>query len=340
MKKFLVILLVVILLGAVAYFILNSYIENSLEPVNPNENAEIVIEIPSGSSTSAIAEILYKNDLIKNTTTFKYIAKKDGYDVLLKAGKFTLSKSMGAIDILNTLVNKAHSDNTVNLTVIEGLTIENAAKSISKQLSLDENKLIDLMKDAEKFRENHQFLIENADITNLQGYLLPETYNLYVGLSEEEVIDFLLSQFDKFYETSIKPALNDSDLDFEEIINLASIVEKEAMVREERPIIAGVFLSRLEIGMKLQSCATVNYAQGEWKDRLSEKDILIDSPYNTYVVNGLPPTPINSPGKASIEAVLHPEKTEYLYFLAKGDGSHYFSVTYDEHLKAKKKYLD
>ncbi len=131
-----------------------------------------------------------------------------------------------------------------------------------------------------------------------------------------------------------------SDLDFEDLMTLASIVEKEAVLKEERSTIAGVFLNRLDVDMLLQSCATVNYARGEWKERLTNEDIAIVSPYNTYINVGLPPTPINSPGKASIEACLYPEKTDYLYFLAKGDGSHYFSKTYDEHLAAKEKYLD
>lgn len=339
MKKFLIFFIIIILLCFVVYRYLEGFMNDSLQAVDVNDNTEIALEIPSGSTTTTIAQLLYDNGLIKNVNVFKYYAKKEGYDSKLKAGSFTLKKSMSVEELLDALVNKAHSNNTINLTIIEGLILEDTAKAISEQLSLDYNKIIGLMKDANYFRDKHEFLKDNPNIKDLQGYLLPETYNLYIGMSEEEVIDFLLTQFDNYYEDSIKPYLNNLDLSFEEIIILSSIVEKEAVVAEERPIIAGVFINRLNIGMKLQSCATVNYARGEWKDRLDGNDIQIDSPYNTYLYEGLPPTPINSPGVASIDAVIHSEDVDYMYFVAKGDGSHHFSVTYDEHMAAVQKYL-
>jgi urocanate reductase len=156
---------------------------------------------------------------------------------------------------------------------------------------------------------------------------------------EEDIIRVLLREFDKFYRDEIRPRMENTPLTFDEVINLASIVEKEALLDEERDEVAKVFLNRLEINMKLQSCATVNYANGVWKERLTYDDIEIDSPYNTYVIEGLPPTPINSPGKISIIAVLEPADVDYLYFVAKGDGSHYFSNTYDEHIDAAEEYL-
>lgn len=340
MKKFIIFLVVVAIITFGGYMFVNGYIDKSLNAVDVNDTTQVKIEIPSGSSTNAIAEILYSNNLIQDKSVFKYFAKKEGYDVKLKAGVFALSKSMNVEEILNALINKASFDNTVNLTIIEGLILEDTAKAISDQLSLDYNKLIELMKNADYFRDKYQFLTDNKEIEDLQGYLLPETYNMYKGLNEEEVIDFLLTQFEKYYESTILPAMANSELTFKEMITLASIVEKEAVRKEERSTIAGVFLNRLKVDMMLQSCATVNYARGEWKERLTNEDIAIDSPYNTYINVGLPPTPINSPGKASIDACLNPENTEYLYFLAKGDGSHYFSKTYDEHLAAKEKYLD
>ena len=340
MKKFIILIVIVLIIAFGGFIFINNYIDKSLDAVDSNDTTQFTIEIPSGSSTNAIAQILYDNNLIKDINVFKYYAKKEGYDVKLKAGSFVLSKNMDVEEILDTLINNAHSDNTVNLTIIEGMTIEDTAKAISDQLGLNYDKLVSLIKDTEHFRPDYQFLIDNEDIEDLQGYLLPETYNMYKGLNEEEVIEFLLTQFDKYYESTIMTAMANSDLNFEEIITLASIVEKEAVLKEERSTIAGVFINRLDQDMLLQSCATVNYAHGVWKERLTNEDIAIDSPYNTYLYVGLPPTPINSPGKASIEACLYPENTDYLYFLAKGDGSHYFSKTYDEHLEAKKKYLD
>ncbi len=340
MKKFFIIILVMLILFVGGYVFINGYIEKSLGAVDSTDSTQIEIEIPAGSSTNQISEILYNNNLIKDAGVFKYYVKKLGSDSKLKAGKFYLSRSMNVDELIDALINNANFDNTINFTVTEGLIMQDAAKAIAEQLSLDYDKLLALMNDANYFRADYKFLSENEDIDNLQGYLLPETYNVYKNSSEEDIIRYLLNQFEKYYESTILPAMANSKLSFKEIITLASIVEKEAVKKEERSTIAGVFIKRLDIDMLLQSCATVNYILGEWKPRLSSEDIKIDSPFNTYIYKGLPPMPINSPGKASIEACLYPEETEYLYFLAKGDGSSYFSKTYEEHLEAAERYLD
>ncbi len=342
MKKILTFLLILILLaGAGAYFAFDYY-NNSLEAVDISDDNIIQISIPMGSTASDIAEILFQNDLITNIEIFRFYAGREGYDVHLKAGEFRLRKSMNVDELLNALISDAelHSENTVNLTIIEGLILEDTVASVAEQLGLDYDMLLNLAYDASLFRDEFTFLAENSDIENLQGFLFPETYNLYADITEEEVIRFLLSQFEDYYIAEILPAIESSGLNLKELITLASIVEKEAVLKEERSTIAGVFLERLEIGMALESCATVNYILGEWKPRLSYEDISIDDPYNTYIYYGLPPSPINSPGKASITACLYPVDSEYLFFLAKGDGSHYFSETYEEHLEAAEKYLD
>lgn len=338
MKK--LIAVIFLLVGAfIFYFFANNYINSNLEAVNIEDDTKYVIEIPSGSTTNDIAEILFENDLIKNIRIFKYYAKKTESDSKLKAGSFVLSKSMDADSLLKALIKGGSSGNTVNITIIEGLTIEDAALSIEEQLGLNYDSLLENMKDVEKFKNDYEFLKENPDIDNLQGYLMPDTYNVYINATEEDIVKILLKQFDEFYISEIKPNIENSKLSFKEVINLASIVEKEALLDEERDEVAAVFLNRIAINMKLQSCATVNYAHGEWKERLSLEDIAIDSPYNTYVVDGLPPAPINSPGKISILGVLHPADVDYLYFVAKGDGSHYFSKSYDEHINAANEYL-
>lgn len=338
MKKIIVLLCVVLIIAA-AYLYLNNYIEESLKAVDLSDDSPIVVEIPSGSSTNDIAEILYENELILNIRSFKYYAEKTGSDVFLKAGTYVLSKSMNADELLNSLIKGGSSGNTFNITVIEGLTNEDMAKSLSEQTDLSYDKFVELMENPDTFKEDFEFL-KDASITNLQGYLMPETYNIYVNSSEEDIIKVLLRQFDEFYVNEIKPRMENTHLTFEEVINLASIVEKEALLDDERDEVAKVFLNRIDINMKLQSCATVNYANGEWKERLTYEDIAIDSPYNTYVVEGLPPSPINSPGKVSIISVLEPADVDYLFFVAKGDGSHYFSNTFDEHIDAAEEYLD
>lgn len=338
MKK-IIALLCVLLIIAGAYLYLNNYIEESLTAVDVNDNSPIALEIPAGSTTNDIAEILFENNLISNIRTFKYYAEKTGSDSKLKAGFYLLSKNMNADELLDSLIKGGSSGNTYNITIIEGLTNEDMALALSEQTELNYDRFIELMEGPEMFKGDYEFLYDTS-ISNLQGYLMPDTYNIYIDSNEEEIIRVLLKQFDEFYVDEIKPRMENTNLSFEELINLASIVEKEALLDEERDEVAKVFLNRLDINMRLQSCATVNYANGEWKERLTYEDIEIDSPYNTYIVEGLPPSPINSPGKLSIIAVLEPAEVDYLFFVAKGDGSHYFSNTYDEHIDAAKEYLD
>lgn len=339
MKKIIAVLVILAIVAGV-YFFVNDYIQTNLEAVDISDDTKIVVEIPSGSTTNTISEILLENNLIKNTLVFKYHAEKTGSDAKLKAGTYILAKNMNVNEMLNALIKGGSSGNTANITVIEGLILEDVAKSISDQLDLNYDKLLELMNNTEKFREDFEFLKDYPEIENLQGYLMPDTYNVYINSSEEDIIKILVSQFDEFYIEEIKPRLENSKLSFLEVVNLASIVEKEALLDEERDEVAAVFLNRLDINMKLQSCATVNYAHGEWKERLTYDDIAIDSPYNTYIIQGLPPAPINSPGKISILSVLEPANVDYLFFVAKGDGSHYFSKDYDEHIDAANEYLN
>ncbi|HNZ83041.1 MAG TPA: endolytic transglycosylase MltG [Sedimentibacter sp.] len=338
MKKIIALLCVLVIIAA-AYLYLNNYIVESLTAVDINDKTAITVEIPSGSTTNDIAEILFENNLISNIRTFKYYAERTGSDSKLKAGSYVLSRNMNADELLDSLIKGGSSGNTYNITIIEGLTNEDMAQVLSEQTGLSYDKFIELMEAPETFREDYEFL-NDTSVSNLQGYLMPDTYNIYIDSSEEDIIRVLLKQFDEFYLDEIKPRMGNTGLSFEEVINLASIVEKEALLDEERDEVAKVFLNRLDINMKLQSCATVNYANGEWKERLTYEDIEIDSPYNTYIVEGLPPAPINSPGRVSIISVLEPADVDYLFFVAKGDGSHYFSNTYDEHIDAAEEYLN
>lgn len=337
MKKLITVLVIAVVAAAV-YFFGNGYIKVSLEAVDRNDNTEITTEIPLGSTTNDVAQVLHEKKLIKNVRIFKYYAKKTGMDSHLKAGTYILSKSMSVDELLHALTKGGASGNTANITIIEGLTIEDAAKAMSDQLGLSYDRLIEIMNNPGAFE--FEFLKDNPGIESLQGYLMPDTYNVYKNSSEEDIVKVLLSQFDKFYVNEIKPRMKDSKLSFQEVINLASIVEKEALLDEERDEVAAVFLNRLDIDMKLQSCATVNYAHGVWKERLTYDDIAIDSPFNTYIIKGLPPAPINSPGRVSIISVLEPADVDFLFFVAKGDGSHYFSKDYNEHIKAANEYLD
>lgn len=181
-----------------------------------------------------------------------------------------------------------------------------------------------------------------AGANRLEGFLFPETYDVFATSMEHDIINRLLGQFDAVYKDEYYNRATELGYDLNQIITIASLIERETRVDSERAIVASVIYNRLNMGMALQIDATVQYALGEQKDRLSYKDTEIDSPYNTYKVPGLPPGPICSPGEASIKAALYPENTQYVYYVldAKMDGSHRFSKSYDEFLKNKNAYIN
>ena len=174
-----------------------------------------------------------------------------------------------------------------------------------------------------------------AQERNLEGYLFPNTYFLMPAMTPEEIIKIMTDEFDKFWTNDFDLRAEQMNMSKQDVIILASIVEKEAVSDEERPIIAGIFLNRLSKNMRLQSCATVLYAMGTNKERLTLEDLNFDSPYNTYRHNGLPPTPICNPGEKAIRAVLYPTITNNLYFVSKGNGTHYFSSNFQDHIQNK-----
>lgn len=227
---------------------------------------------------------------------------------------------------------------TVRFTIPEGYDIKRTTEKLSSEGLINAEVFADEIVSGQF---DYKFLSDApAGENRLEGFLFPETYDIYTTANEHDIINKMLSQFDAVFTDEYYARAEELDMSVREIITLASIIEREARVPEDRPVIASVFYNRLEVGMPLQSCATVQYILGEQKAVLSIKDTRIESPYNTYLNNGLPPGPIASPGADSIKAALYPDDTDYLYFLAKGDGSHAFSATYDQFLKDKAKYID
>jgi UPF0755 protein len=165
----------------------------------------------------------------------------------------------------------------------------------------------------------------------LEGYLFPDTYLVEEETTAEEVVQMMLSRFVSVWEQEITPFAQDGEMNMHQIVTLASIIEKEALLDEERPLVSAVFHNRLKKGMRLESCATVLYAVGKTDERITIQDLRVDDPYNTYKHSGLPPGPICSPGLASLLAAVQPANVDYLYFISNGDGSHHFSTTFKEH---------
>ena len=195
----------------------------------------------------------------------------------------------------------------------------------------------ELIKNPSAFYDEFDFLNEK-DIKTLEGFLYPSTYYFDEDSNPKDIIKEMVKLFDKNYTEELQNKQKERKLTLQEVVNLASIVEKEAVLDEDRPIIASVFYNRLEKDMPLQSDATLQYIFDARKKRMTYNDLKIDSPYNTYIEKGLPPTPIANPGIKSIEAVLYPEETDYLYFVADIDGGNVYSKTYEEHQKNVAKY--
>ncbi|MEA4883445.1 MAG: endolytic transglycosylase MltG [Clostridia bacterium] len=322
------ILIAILAVGAAAF------VELQRPPSSGAVGARVQVAIPDGATASQIAAILQQNGLIRYREGFRIEACMLGKESLLKAGRYEFTVGQSVRSILEAVASGRVV--MTRITIPEGSTARQIAHIFAVSGLAQEAEAMALVNDPPKeIREAYPFLPYGE---SLEGYLFPDTYEFADGVSPLRIIRAMLAQFQKtagaaFDKASFHPsALSDRDA-----LILASVVEKEAKAPEERSIIAQVFLNRLERGMPLQSCATVQYLLPVPKERLLNTDLEIDSPYNTYINKGLPPGPISNPGLASITAVLTPKPGDYLYFVAAGDGSHIFSRTYEEHLRAKAK---
>lgn len=335
MKKILLIAVVIAML-IFGYIILDNYITSLTLPIDIESSEYITVEIPMGSSTEDISEILFENGLIRNKFIFKYMSKKLDYNGKYKAGTYMLGFNMSLESIMEMISKGGISENTVRFTIPEGYNLDQVADILEKQGLID-RKLF--FKEIETGAFDYPFLKELPMVKNrLEGFLFPDTYEVYLDATEWEIIDKMLKRFDELFVEAFYDKASSMNLSIIDVVTLASIIEREALIDSERTVVSSVFHNRLEINMKLQSCATVQYVLGEVKENLTTEDTRIESPYNTYLYEGLPPGPIASPGIESIKAALYPDDTDYIYFVAKGDGSHAFADNYDDFLKYKRQY--
>lgn len=329
-------LIVVVFLVLILFFGVQMYLGRAEHAASPDDTSLIPITVSPGTGTSGIAQLLQSQGLISDVTLFKVKSRLEGYDGKYRTGEYLLSASMTMEEIMGELLKGR--DNTVRFTIPEGYDIRRTVAALESVGLIEASVFREEIK-AGQF--DYWFLMDSPKGENrLEGYLYPDTYEIFAGATEHEIIQKMLDQFGKVFTEKDMERAKELGMNINEILTLASIIEREAVIPEDRPVISGVFYNRMDKGMALQSCATVQYILGEQKPVLSIADTQIESPYNTYLYNGLPPAPICSPGKDSIQAALWPEESEYLYFLAKGDGSHVFSRTYDEHLRNKEKYID
>lgn len=301
-------------------------------PGNP-----VTVEIPPGSGTGEIARILAEAGVIENAAMFRLRARLDGIDGKLRSGRYDLTTQMPYEEVVDALLTGPPVP-YVTVTVPEGLTVAQTAERFESAAGIPAAEFVELAsRQAASFAADHPYLAD-AYGGSLEGFLFPKTYRVVEGATARDVIEMMLDQFDTEIAAVDLSYPTSRGMDLSEVVTVASIIEREARLEEERPLVSSVIYNRLDRGMRLEMCATVEYLLPGTRPRLTLEDLKIDSPYNTYLYAGLPPGPIASPGLASLQAAASPARTKYLYYVLTGeDGSHTFAETYAEFLKAKER---
>jgi UPF0755 protein len=288
------------------------------------------VTVPTGSSFSAVTDTLAAHGVIASRRVFKLIARVRHVDRTVQAGVYEFSPGTPPWEVLDVLAKGAAVSQ--KFTVPEGLTIPEVAGLAAERLGLPQDTVLDAATDGAAASA-----LLGYPVRSFEGFLRPETYTLPIVLRADELVKIMAEGFKSGWEPAWTARLDSIGMSQLQLVTFASIVEGEARADDERETIAGVYHNRLRIGMALQADPTVQYAifltSGRRKTRLFDRDYQIRSPYNTYLHPGLPPGPVNSPGRRSIEASLYPAKVPYLYFVAGPDGRHIFAKTYAEHLR-------
>lgn len=326
------------------------YISHTLSPVNTENDKLIEVTLPLGSSTSDVATILKEHDLIHNDTIFSfYLKAKNVSD--LQAGHYEFSQSMSADDVIAQLEAGGEPifvDVDTKITINEGLHLEQIADLVAEQTPYEAEEFMALVNDesfiqtlTEKFPTMLEGLLDMEELKYpLEGYLYPATYDYIAGTSLEELVTQMVATTNLEFQ-KIREDLDQTWMTFHEVLTLASIVEREGITDEDRALIAGVFLNRINAEMPLQSDITVLYALGEHKELVTYSDLETDSPYNLYMYSGLAPGPFNSPSMSSIMAVIYPTYSDYYYFVADLDTQEiYYSTNIEEHDALVEEYVN
>lgn len=315
-------LALVLLIGGVSY-----YAYQEFEYQNPKE---VVVIVPKGASIKTIARELAAKDVIQDQLVFETYVRLWRRDEILKAGEYIFEPGLNFIAVVQRLIEGRVK--LYKFTLPEGYNIyQFCALMVREQIMAQQ--------ECGQAVENVSLLNESDSIKNLEGYLFPNTYHYESSDKGQDIVKMMVSEFYKNVTAKHVEEAQKMGLSLHQLVTFASIIEKETGLASERPLISSVFHNRLEKGMLLQTDPTVIYGIANFDGNIRRKDLTEDHPYNTYTRPGLPIGPICNPGLESIEAVLHPAQTKYLYFVAKGgDGSHYFSQTLGQHNRAVQYY--
>jgi UPF0755 protein len=317
-------------LMAVLFFVTVFVVASLFQP--PSHSAKIVrMEVPRNATLRTIAERLEQKGLIRHRYAFMLLVRIMGESGNLKAGEYELQPRMQLLEIMDKL---SRGDATaVWFTVPEGYTVAQVAETLGELGMVDRRRFLRLVQsDGSRYDTG-----VTAPRRSLEGYLFPDSYKFKKGVGEATIISGMLKNFHTQVVEGLREQIRGDDLSLDKLVILASLIEREARVPEDRPLISAVIRNRMKQKMLLQIDATVLFALGRHKNRVLFEDLEVDSPYNTYKYPGLPPGPICSPGLDSIKAALNPAKTDYLYYVARADGSHIFSNSLSEHNAAVKK---
>jgi UPF0755 protein len=299
---------------------------NLARPYKGYEGQEQFVEIPAGSGTGAMARRLADAGVVRSAQAFRAAVWLRGNSRRLQAGEYRFDRPMTAAEVADKI---SRGDVYVRaLTFREGLTIREMASVFESAGYGPASEFIDASRNVALIREL------DPQATDLEGYLFPDTYTLPRRTTAAQLVERMVSRFQKVMTPELRQKAAERGFNVRQAVTLASLVEKETAKADERPVVAGVYTNRLEIGMGLQCDPTVIYAlmlAGRYDGNIRKGDLQIDSPYNTYRYAGLPPGPIAAPGEASLQAAVQPADVPYLYFVSRNDGSHVFSTTLDEH---------
>lgn len=336
-------LLIVFGVVSTVYGVVN---DKFLSPVDPGDQTEIAFTVENGNSLTRVSNNLESQGLIKSRTFFKYYCDFAGLGQKIQAGDYMIKKSMSMFEIADLLTTGDGKPITANITIIPGTTIENIAAALKdKGIFQDTTEFLALCKTGEGVTD-YYFIQDELKVERvgerkylLEGYLAPNTYEIYTDATPLQIVKKLLDQTDKVFSAEWQDRATELDLTMDELITLASMIEKEAK-KADFAKVSAVFHNRLKQGMKLQSDPTIHYVTGERRMSLRNSDLAVESPYNTYLYAGLPLGPICNPSAEAINAALYPDESyvaeKYLYFCSKdpNTGELHFSRTLEEHNRA------
>ncbi|MDJ0853066.1 MAG: endolytic transglycosylase MltG [Myxococcota bacterium] len=329
MRRWLAVLAALFAVGCVALAGVLFMVREALAPADPN-GAEVVFTVSPGQSVAAVAAALQREGLVRDARAVRGLARWHGLENKVQVGEFAVSAAMTPEEILRKIVSGQVV--TYPLVLPEGLRLEEIADRVAETGLVDRDAFLAVARDPASATA---FGVEGD---TLEGYLFPETYRLPRGIGARELARVMVDQFLGVW-AEIRERAAAAGFSMKEVVTLGSIIEKETGAANERPLIASVFLNRLERGMRLETDPTVIYGIENFDGNIRRRHLEdASNPYNTYKIKGLPPGPIASPGRAALVAVVEPAESDYLFFVSRNDGTHVFSKTYREHEKAVDEY--